>query len=99
MGCSFNYKIFKLQKWALMTSAFKIMYMIHLSSTLACLWINITQISFHHFFSTYLLKIFKHIITQQEMPQVTVSIKRRKCFLIVQLEIVDLLPRIPWTKL
>ena len=37
--------------------------------------------------STYFTKVFKHIITQHEMPKITVSIKQRKCFLIVQLEI------------
>ena len=76
-----------------------LMYMIHLSSILAYLCINITQISFHQFFQRILLNMFKHIITQQEMPKITVLIKQRKCFLIVQLEIVDLLFGILWTKL
>ena len=35
--------------------------------------------------------MLKRTITQQEMPKITVLIKQRKCFLIVQLEIVDLL--------
>ena len=65
------------------------MYMIHLSSILAYLC-SITQISFHQFFQRILLNMFKHTITQQEMPKITVLIKQRKCFLIVQLEIVDL---------
>ena len=43
--------------------------------------------------------MFKHTITQQEMLNITVLIKQRKCFLIVQLEIVDLLFGILWTKL
>ena len=47
------------------------------------------QINFHQFFQRILLNIFKHIITQKEMPMITVSIKQRKCFLDVQLEIVD----------
>ena len=42
-------------------------------------------------FHRILLNIFKHTIIQQEMLKITVSIKQRKCFLIVQLEIVDLL--------
>ena len=67
------------------------MYMIHLSSILAYLCISITQISFHQFFQRILLNIFKHTITQQEMPKITVLIKQRNCFLIVQLEIEDLL--------
>ena len=75
-----------------------LMYMIHLSSILAYLCINITQISFHQFFQRVLLNMFKHTITQQEMPKTTVLIKQRKCFLIVQLEIVDLFG-ILWTKL
>ena len=53
-------------------------------------------------FSTYFTKrlnMFKHTITQQEMPKTTVLTKQRKCFLIVQLEIVDLLFGILWTKL
>ena len=49
-------------------------------------------------FSTYFTK---HVqtFTQQEMPKTTVLIKQRKCFLIVQLEIVHLLFGILWTKL
>ena len=43
--------------------------------------------------------MFKHTITQQEMPKITVSIKQRKSFLIVQLIIVDLRFGILWTKL
>ena len=35
--------------------------------------------------------MFKHTIIQQEMLEITVLIKQRKYFLIVQLEIVDLL--------
>ena len=62
-------------------------------------YISITQISFHQFFQRILLNMFKHTITQQEMPKTTVLIKQRKCFLIVQLEIVDLLFGILWTKL
>ena len=61
--------------------------------------ISITQISFHQFFQRILPNMFKHTITQQEMPKTTVLIKQRKCFLIVQLEIVDLLFGILWTKL
>ena len=38
------------------------------------------------------------IITQQEMPKITLIIKKRKCFLIVELEIADLLFGILWTK-
>ena len=76
-----------------------LMYMIHLSSILVYLCINITQISFNQFFQRILLNMFKHTITQQEMPKITVSIKQRKCFLIVQLEIAELLYGILWTKL
>ena len=76
-----------------------LMHMIHLSSILAYLCISITQISFYQFFQHILLNMFKHTITQQEMPKITVLIKQRKCFLIVQLEIVDLLFGILWTKL
>ena len=75
------------------------MYRIHLSSILVYLCINITHISFHQFFQRILLNMFKHIITQQEMPKITVSIKQRKCSLIVQLEIADLLFGILWIKL
>ena len=65
-------KIFKLQKWAIRTisnshyrshtgplfSKFNIlkMYMIHLSSILVYLCMDITQINFHQFFSTYFTK-------------------------------------------
>ena len=107
-------KIFKLQKWAIRTisnsyyrshtgplfSKFNVLN-VHdtFNSILACLCISITQISFHQFFQRILLNIFNHTITQQEMPKITVLIKQRKCFLIVQLEIVDLLFGIPWTKL
>ena len=106
-------KIFKLQKWAirmisnsryrshtgpLFSKLIFSMYMIHLSSILAYLCLNITQISFHQFFRCILLNMFKHTITQQEMPKITVLIKQRKCFLIVQLEIKDLF-EILWTKL
>ena len=63
--------------------------MIHLSSILV--YLDITQINFHQFFQCILLNMFKHTIIQQEMLKITVSIKKRKCFLIVQLEIVDLL--------
>ena len=77
-----------------------LMYMTHLSSILAYLCISITQINFHQFFQRILLNMFKHtMITQQEMPKIIVLIKQRKCFLIVQLEIVDLLFGILWTKL
>ena len=44
--------------------------------------------------------MYKHVqITQQEMPKITVLIKQRNCFLIVHLEIADLLFEILWTKL
>ena len=76
-----------------------LMYMIQLSSILAYLCINITQISFHQFLQRILLNMFKHTITQREMPKITVLIKQRKCFLIVELEIADLLYGILWTKL
>ena len=68
-----------------------LMYMIHLSSILVYLCIEITQINFHQFFQRILLNMFKHTIIQQEMLKITVLIKQRKCFLIGQLEIVDLL--------
>ena len=68
-----------------------LMYMIHLSSILVYLCIDITQINFHQFFQCILLNMFKHTITQQEMLKITVLIKQRKCFLIVQLEIMDIL--------
>ena len=68
-----------------------LMYMIHLSSILVYLCIDITQINFHQFFQHILLNMFNHTSTQQEMLKITVLIKQRKCFLIVQLEIVDLL--------
>ena len=64
--------------------------MIHLSSILVHLCTNITQINFRQFFQRILLNMFKYTITQQEMPKIVVSIQQRKCFLIVQLEIVDL---------
>ena len=67
------------------------MYMIHLSSILVYLCIDITQINFHQFVQLILLNMFKHTFIQQEMLKITVLIKQRKCFLIVQLEIVDLL--------
>ena len=67
------------------------MYMIHLSSILVYLCIDITEINFQQFFQRILLNMLKHTITQQEMPQITVLIKQRKRFLIMQLEIVDLL--------
>ena len=54
------------------------------------MYIDITQINFHQFFQRILLNMFKHTIIQQEMLKITVLIKQRKCFLIVQLEIVDL---------
>ena len=53
--------------------------------------IDITQINFHQLFQRILLNMFKNTITQQEMLKITVLIKQRKCFPIVQLEIVDLL--------
>ena len=95
-------KIFKLQKWAIRTISnshyrshtgplFSKFNMIHLSSILVYLCIDNTQINFHQFFQRILLKMFKHTITQQEMLKITVLIKQRKCFQIVQLEIVDLL--------
>ena len=43
--------------------------------------------------------MFKYTISQLEMPKITVLIKQRKCFLIVQLEIVEILFGILWTKL
>ena len=43
--------------------------------------------------------MFQHTIAQQEMPKITVSIKQRKCSLIVQLEIEGILFGILWTKL
>ena len=67
------------------------MYMIHLSSILVYLCIDITEINFQQFFQRILLNMLKPTITQQEMPQITVLIKQRKRFLIMQLEIVDLL--------
>ena len=68
-----------------------LMYMIHLSSILVYLCIDITQINFRQFFQRILLNMFKRTIIQQEMLKITVLIKQRKCFLIVQLEILDLL--------
>ena len=73
--------------------------MIHLSSILIYLYIDITQINFHQFFQRILLNMFKHTITQQNIPKITVLIKQRKCFLIVQLEIVNFLFGILWIKL
>ena len=55
-----------------------LMYMIHLSSILVYLCINIIQISFHQFFQCILLNMFKQIITQQEMPKITVSINHKE---------------------
>ena len=43
--------------------------------------------------------MFKYTISRLEKPKITVSIKQRKCFLIVQLEIVEILFGILWTKL
>ena len=54
-----------------------LMYMIHLSSILAYLCISITQISFHQLFQRILLNMFKHTITQQEMPKITVLIRKK----------------------
>ena len=59
--------------------------MIHLSSILVYLWIDITQINFHQFFQRILLNMFKHTITQQGMLTITVLIRQRKCFPIVQI--------------
>ena len=81
-------KIFKLQKWAIRTilatteatpglcsqNIMFLMFMIHLSSILVYLCTNITQINFHQFFQRILLNMFKHTITQQEMPKIIVSI-------------------------
>ena len=80
-------KILKLQKWAIKTisnSHYRshtgplfltfifLMYMIHLSSILEHLCIDITQINFHQFLQRILLKMFKYTITQQEMLKITV---------------------------
>ena len=94
-------KIFKLQNTPGLCSQniMFLMFMVHLNSILVYLCTNITQINFRQFFQRILLNMFKHTITQQEMPKIIVSIKQRKCFLIVQLEIVDLLFGILWTKL
>ena len=75
------------------------MFMIPLSSILVYLCTNITQINFRQFFQRILLNMFKHTITQQEMRKIIVSIWQGRCFLIAQLEIVDLLFGILWTKL
>ena len=45
-----------------------------LSSILLYLCTNITQINFRQFFQRILLNMFKHTITQQEMPKIIVSI-------------------------
>ena len=57
-----------------------LMYMIYSSSILVYLCINITQISFHQFLQSILLNMFKHTVTQQEMPRIIVSIKQKKMF-------------------
>ena len=57
-----------------------LMYMIYSSSILVYLCINITQTSFHQFLQSILLNMFKHTVTQQEMPRVIVSIKQKKMF-------------------
>ena len=49
-----------------------LMYMIHLSSILVYLCIDITQINFHQFFQRILLNMFNHTIIQQEMLKITV---------------------------
>ena len=67
------------------------MYMIHLTSILVYLCIDITQNNFHQVFQRILLNMLIRTIIQQEMLKITILIKQRKCFLIVQLEIVDLL--------
>ena len=107
-------KIFKLQKWAIRTISnshyrshtgplFSKYNVLNVHDTfkliLVYLCTNITQINFCQFFQRILLNMFKHTITQQEMPKIIVSIQRRKCFLILQLELVDLLFGILWTKL
>ena len=43
-------------------------------------------VNFCQFYQRILHNIFKHTITQQEMPKIIGSIKQRKYFLIVQLE-------------
>ena len=51
-----------------------LMFMIHFSSILVYLCTNITQINFRQCFQCILLNMFKHTITQQEMPKIIVSI-------------------------
>ena len=108
-------KILKLQKWAIRTisNSHYRSYTWPLFSKFNILNVHDTFklnlgifVNRHHsnqlppfFFQRNLLNMFKHTITQQEMLKITVSIKQRKCFLIVQLEIVDLLFGILWTKL
>ena len=98
-------KMFNIQKWAISTTAnshyrghteplFLKLNVINVHDTFKLnlgTIIIITQISFHQFFQRILLNMFKHTITQQEMPKIT--------DLIVQLKIVDLIFGILWTKL
>ena len=106
-------KIFKLQKWAIRTISnshyrshtgllFSKFNVLNVHDTFN---LNLGIFMYKHhsnqlppIFSTYFTK-HVHTITQQEMPKITVLIKQRKCFLIVQLEIVDLLFGILWIKL
>ena len=99
-------KIFKLQKWAIRTISnshyrshtgplFSKFNILNVHDTFK---LNLgTFIYRHHsnqlppIFQRILLNMFKHTIIQQEMLKITVLIKQRKCFLIVQLEIVYLL--------
>ena len=108
-------KIFKLQKWAIRTISnshyrshtgplFSKFNVLNVHDTFK---LNLGIFIYKHhsnqlppiFFQHILLNMFKHTITQQEMLKITVLIKQRKCFLVVQLEIVDLLFGILWTKL
>ena len=99
-------KIFKLQKWAIRTISnshyrshtgplFSKFDILNVHDTFK---LNLGLSMYRHhsnqlppiFFNRILLNMFKHTIIQQEMLKITVLIKQRKCFLIVQLEIVDL---------
>ena len=107
-------KIFKLQKWAIRTISnshnrshteplFSKFNVLNVHDTFK---LNLGIFMYKHhsnqlppIFSTYFTK---HIQTHNyptRMPKTTVLIKQRKCFPIVQLEIVDLLFGILWTKL
>ena len=96
--------IFKLQKWAIRTISNN-HYRSHTGPLFSKFNVlnDTLKLNFgifmckHHsnqippLFQRILQNILKHTVTQQKMSKITVPAKQRKCFLIVQLEIVDFL--------